>query len=208
MNREPVLYARELIDRALAWPPEELAAAKRRWFQWHRRRSIVWEAYRRTCEEVERANADLRRSFMVRARSPSIPYPKRPPELEQFPPAELSCLPCGARTRAGTRCRLTTIYENGRCKFHGGASTGQRTDAGRERAIANLQLRWKARCEADPKPKRPSRAKRIEMLEAKLRAQLDAIEARSEPHEGARKVDLSTVAAIASPKAAVKGNHQ
>jgi len=39
---------------------------------------------------------------------------------------------CGARTRAGCPCRQPAMA-NGRCRLHGGQSTGARTAAGRER---------------------------------------------------------------------------
>jgi hypothetical protein len=39
---------------------------------------------------------------------------------------------CGARTRAGGTC-LQPAMPNGRCRFHGGKSTGARTEAGRAR---------------------------------------------------------------------------
>jgi len=45
---------------------------------------------------------------------------------------------CGAKTRAGTPCRRTDIYGNGRCKLHGGLSTGPKTKAGMRRVTANL----------------------------------------------------------------------
>lgn len=44
---------------------------------------------------------------------------------------------CGARTRAGTPCKLRSVYWNGRCKFHGGLSTGPKSDAGKEQARIN-----------------------------------------------------------------------
>ncbi|MGV8856746.1 MAG: HGGxSTG domain-containing protein [Devosia sp.] len=40
---------------------------------------------------------------------------------------------CGARTRAGTSCKLKAIYASGRCKLHGGCSTGPKTEAGKDR---------------------------------------------------------------------------
>ena len=40
---------------------------------------------------------------------------------------------CGARTRAGCSCRQPAM-KNGRCRFHGGKSTGARTESGRRRA--------------------------------------------------------------------------
>jgi hypothetical protein len=58
---------------------------------------------------------------------PSLPFPD-----------ELRGLACGAKTRSGSPCKRTDIYLNGRCKFHGGLSTGPKTPAGRARAVANL----------------------------------------------------------------------
>jgi hypothetical protein len=58
---------------------------------------------------------------------------------------------CGARTRAGGSCRCRALA-NGRCKFHGGMSTGPRTPEGRARSIAALRagyVRWCARRHAD-----------------------------------------------------------
>jgi hypothetical protein len=43
---------------------------------------------------------------------------------------------CGARTRAGCGCRQPAMA-NGRCRFHGGKSTGPRTEGGRARARRN-----------------------------------------------------------------------
>jgi hypothetical protein len=45
---------------------------------------------------------------------------------------------CGARTRAGTPCKMKAIYENGRCKLHGGLSTGPTTPEGKARVTKNL----------------------------------------------------------------------
>jgi hypothetical protein len=39
---------------------------------------------------------------------------------------------CGARTRQGHPCRQPAM-KNGRCRMHGGKSTGPRTKEGRER---------------------------------------------------------------------------
>jgi hypothetical protein len=46
---------------------------------------------------------------------------------------------CGARARSGGSCRQPAM-RNGRCRFHGGKSTGPRTAEGRER-IRRAQLR-------------------------------------------------------------------
>jgi hypothetical protein len=44
---------------------------------------------------------------------------------------------CGARTRAGTPCKNTNLWWNGRCRFHGGLSTGPRTEQGRRQSAVN-----------------------------------------------------------------------
>ena len=54
---------------------------------------------------------------------------------------------CGARTRRGTACLCQGEGRGGRCKFHGGASTGPRTEAGRARISALQKARWKKRRE-------------------------------------------------------------
>lgn len=43
---------------------------------------------------------------------------------------------CGAKTRAGTTCRAAAM-PNGRCRMHGGPSTGPRTPEGIERIRAS-----------------------------------------------------------------------
>ena len=45
---------------------------------------------------------------------------------------------CGAKTRTGAPCKNTRLYPSGRCKNHGGLSTGPKTEDGRARALANL----------------------------------------------------------------------
>ncbi|WP_434984018.1 HGGxSTG domain-containing protein [Vreelandella zhaodongensis] len=47
---------------------------------------------------------------------------ERPP----FPP-ECRDLRCGAKTRAGTPCKRRDLYASGRCKLHGGLSTGPKS---------------------------------------------------------------------------------
>lgn len=46
---------------------------------------------------------------------------------------------CGARTkRDGKPCQAKAM-RNGRCKWHGGMSTGPRSAVGKRRALANLK---------------------------------------------------------------------
>jgi hypothetical protein len=43
---------------------------------------------------------------------------------------------CGANTRRGTACQRPANKKNGRCRLHGGASTGAKTTAGIARISA------------------------------------------------------------------------
>jgi hypothetical protein len=56
------------------------------------------------------------------------------------PPGDLSkARRCGAKTRRGTPCQSPAM-KNGRCRMHGGKSTGPRTCAGLERS---RRARWR-----------------------------------------------------------------
>ena len=47
---------------------------------------------------------------------------------------------CGAKTRRGAACQRPGNKKNGRCRLHGGASTGAKTEEGRARiSAANLR---------------------------------------------------------------------
>jgi hypothetical protein len=50
---------------------------------------------------------------------------------------------CGARTRAGAPCQAPGNGKGGRCKLHGGKSTGPRTHDGRRRISMIQQERWR-----------------------------------------------------------------
>jgi len=55
-------------------------------------------------------------------------------------PRYLRGLTCGAIKKNGIPCGSATLCANGRCKFHGGASTGPRSAEGRAKALENLKL--------------------------------------------------------------------
>lgn len=75
-----------------------------------------------------------------------------PPQSVQLPVIVLPAPPryrrdrprCGAKTRKGTPCQAQGLGRGGRCKNHGGMSTGPRTPEGRERAHAALRA-WHER---------------------------------------------------------------
>ncbi len=55
---------------------------------------------------------------------------------------------CGAKTRAGAPCRARVVWDdvlyrprNGRCRMHGGLSTGPRTEEGRRRVAESNRRR-------------------------------------------------------------------
>jgi hypothetical protein len=48
---------------------------------------------------------------------------------------------CGAQTRAGSLCRRLAL-KNGRCRNHGGLSTGPKTEAGKARIADAQKRRW------------------------------------------------------------------
>ena len=51
---------------------------------------------------------------------------------------------CGAKTRAGGRCQIRAEPGKARCRFHGGKSTGPKTQSGRARIAEAQRLRWLA----------------------------------------------------------------
>jgi hypothetical protein len=56
----------------------------------------------------------------------------RLPDWRLTLPLAQSCRRCGARTRGGLKCKAPAM-SNGRCRMHGGKSTGPRTSEGLER---------------------------------------------------------------------------
>lgn len=75
------------------------------------------------------------------------------PNNGEYPPVPdaLHGLTCGAKTRAGTPCKRVDLHWNGRCKFHGGLSTGPTTDVGKAQARENGKLGGRGRTRK-PKP--------------------------------------------------------
>lgn len=60
-------------------------------------------------------------------------------EPERCQPSKVRVI-CGARRRRdGQPCQALSVPGKRRCKWHGGASTGPRTDEGRARSFANLR---------------------------------------------------------------------
>jgi hypothetical protein len=61
-----------------------------------------------------------------------------PPPRSVPMPEYLRGMMCEARTKAtGNPCKQKATYANGRCKLHGGLSTGPRTSAGKKKSAQN-----------------------------------------------------------------------
>ncbi len=79
------------------------------------------------------AGHGLLRSFLLLPSTASLPPDRRGRLRNGARPGDFLAAPrCGARTRAGCSCRQPAM-KNGRCRMHGGLSTGPRTAEGRER---------------------------------------------------------------------------
>ena len=73
------------------------------------------------------------RSFSSLPSTATLPADRRGRLKNGARPGDFLAAPrCGARTRAGCSCRQPAM-RNGRCRMHGGLSTGPRTPEGRER---------------------------------------------------------------------------
>jgi hypothetical protein len=51
---------------------------------------------------------------------------------------------CGAKTRVGGSCLVRAEPGKARCRFHGGLSTGPKTELGRARIAEAQRRRWRA----------------------------------------------------------------
>ena len=61
------------------------------------------------------------------------------PDYPEYP-AECEDMTCGAKAKStGEPCKSTQIFRNGRCLYHGGPSTGPKSDEGKLAALGNLK---------------------------------------------------------------------
>jgi hypothetical protein len=60
------------------------------------------------------------------------------PSWPEYPPQCVGMTCGGKGRRSGLPCQSKEIYSNGRCKWHGGASTGPKTAMGKARSQSNL----------------------------------------------------------------------
>jgi hypothetical protein len=86
---------------------------------------------------------------------------------------------CGARCRDGHACRARAAWDwwhegprNGRCRMHGGRSTGPRTQEGRDRISTGMKKMWAERREE----RRASISAGMRRYWEWLRAELDELD--------------------------------
>ena len=98
-----------------------------------------FKAFNKAVEDHERECERIRNEWLNQPLSYYPPQPTPSYPTANYPPFPEECrdMTCGAKTRAGTPCKLTSIYDNGRCKFHGGLSTGPKTQEGKRRSAMN-----------------------------------------------------------------------
>ena len=77
---------------------------------------------------------------------------------------------CGAKTRSGAPCKNPAVNGKGRCRMHGGRSTGAKTPEGRARLSA---VHWK---HGRSTTKAKAEAKRRAQIGREVRAELREIE--------------------------------
>lgn len=107
--------------------PADLNQLRKAWRRYWQERG-KWSAQRDARREA--ARLAWLRNPLGRLIEPAVaPFPPFPPEFQY--------LTCGARTRAGTPCKRRDLYRSGRCKLHGGLSTGPTSSDGKARSAKN-----------------------------------------------------------------------
>ena len=104
----------------------------------------LWRAH---CDEFERLAAErdrIEEEYWAAQQDDRIPWRARVAmkmlPLPDYPvfPEDCRDMTCGAKTRAGTPCKRKDLYGgNGRCKLHGGLSTGPKTKRGKRKSARN-----------------------------------------------------------------------
>jgi hypothetical protein len=116
---------------------------RKKWIKYHKDRTRAHEEHEKLKDKMFDEWTLPPYSTWKRGRPPQRP---EPPKLQTQPfPEELRDLTCGARTRAGHPCKQIVLYRSGRCKFHGGLSTGPTSPEGKKRSALNGRIPKKKR---------------------------------------------------------------
>lgn len=90
---------------------------------------------------------------------------------------------CGAKTRRGTPCRCSALPGKRRCKYHGGMSTGPKSEAGRLQSAKNLEAARRALAAPEHAATRSEAAKRGHITRKldNMRLQLERLAREGDP---------------------------
>ena len=131
-NRAAELTARtELQNRIAAGPPVGSGISTDAWQTWNEYGWLVCPRTKRTCSDVQcslGSCCQAMRAFGLAGDGSQLACARR--------------LACGAWNRQGNPCGNRVVPGKRRCRFHGGLSTGPRTEEGRARIAAAQKRRW------------------------------------------------------------------
>jgi hypothetical protein len=131
----PSNLSRMIAERAMRATPEASVTRNNRLRKLRFLQTVLDASPKTTADRKRLLRAYDKAHAAVATAERDYQYP--PPVFPPFP-EECRGLACDAKTRKGTPCKRTDLYENGRCPLHGGLSTGPRTAEGRQRSAANL----------------------------------------------------------------------
>jgi hypothetical protein len=123
---------KELAERIQAGPPPASLISQEAWRSWHEYGFWCCSLHaNRTCTDsacgIGASCLSMRTIGLAGDGSP-LSHRDRPP--------------CGAQNRQGRPCAMRIEAGRRRCRFHGGLSTGPRTEAGKKRISAAQRRRW------------------------------------------------------------------
>ena len=103
---------------------------------WQSQLRKLWKLYHAHCDQAVHRFCKANGLDVEKVNAKLWMYGLDGLELPPFP-GVLSELTCGAKTRKGTPCKRKDLYRSGRCKFHGGMSTGPTSEKGKRRSAMN-----------------------------------------------------------------------
>lgn len=122
----------KLAERILTGPPPDSVITQEAWRSWHEYGYWVCPLHpNTTCEDPAcgiGASCVSMRAIGLSGDGAPLRYRDRPA--------------CGARNRQGRPCAVKVEAGKRRCRFHGGLSTGPRTEAGKKRIAEAQRRRW------------------------------------------------------------------